>query len=259
MVTADDMARQVGDQLAGEFRTRMRTVLLQQPKEWLAEQLLARLPSPYAPPGEAAPGRAADAVTENGRAADTESDADRARRRERVRAWKLCQDGLHERVPRLGSWTRGRLEAEGLLLDPPPKGGALIGPGHRSPAGEALLTEAKDLLYALLFGDADDAVDLLRVERELLTLTLPRAKSHAVGFILRAATEIGAVGTWQDPAGRAHDERAANLLVQVEYGETGEELVGGGIAASLKLINDLEVNEQVLYARMENIEESTLD
>lgn len=75
---------------------------------------------------------------------------------------------------------------------------------------------------------------------------------------MQAATEIGAEGTWRDPEQRAHDDRAANTLIQVEYGEIQGELVGNAIVATLKLINDLEVNEQVLYARMGNVEESTL-
>ncbi|CAL9571636.1 hypothetical protein [Streptomyces sp. enrichment culture] len=186
-----------------------------------------------------------------------ESAEERARRRERLRACPLDDDALAERVARLRSWTRERLEAEGLLVDPPAMGGPLIGPAHRSPAGEALLLEAKDLLYALLFGDADDGVRLDRVERELLTLTLPRAKAHGLTFLLRAATETGAVGTWRDPSGTAHDERALNLLLRVEYGEVAGERVGDGLAAALRLINHLEVNEPVLYGRMENAEEGT--
>jgi len=35
-------------------------------------------------------------------------------------------------------------------------------------------------------------------------------------------------------------------------------LIGDGIKTALALINNLEINEQVLYARMENIEQSTL-
>lgn len=115
------------------------------------------------------------------------------------------------------------------------------------------------MLYALLFGDGDAGVRLDRVERELLTLTMPRAKAHAIAFVLQAATEIGAHGTWRDPLRAADDDRAPNTVLQVEYGETADELVGNGIAAALKLINNLEVNEQVLYARMENVEESTLE
>lgn len=38
----------------------------------------------------------------------------------------------------------------------------------------------------------------------------------------------------------------------------GSPVVGNGITACLQLINNLEVNEVVLYARMENVEESTL-
>ncbi|MEU2185287.1 hypothetical protein ABZ579_31485, partial [Streptomyces thermolilacinus] len=328
MVTADDIARQVGAALLDEYRERLRRALLGQPKEWLADELLARLdgsrdyraaapglggalaalvdgapprstsaqepvreraPGPGAPPAQEGPapgpvgecgpvrdvrpvgvssGSLGDARPvgdprppgKTGPAEDAgplaESAEERARRRERLRACPLDRDALAERVARLGSWTRERLEAEGLLIDPPAMGGPLIAPAHRSPAGEALLLEAKDLLYALLSGDADDGVRLDRVERELLSLTLPRAKAHSLTFLLRAATEIGAVGTWRDPSGTARDERPPNLLLQVGYGEVAGELVGEGLAAALRLINHLEVNEQVLYGRMENVEES---
>lgn len=53
-------------------------------------------------------------------------------------------------------------------------------------------------------------------------------------------------------------ERADNVLLEVEFGEVDGELVGHGIATALSLINNLEVNEQVLYARMINVEETTL-
>jgi hypothetical protein len=48
------------------------------------------------------------------------------------------------------------------------------------------------------------------------------------------------------------------VIVEVEFGEVAGELVGHGIVRCLSLINNLEVNEQVLYARMINVEESTL-
>lgn len=75
---------------------------------------------------------------------------------------------------------------------------------------------------------------------------------------MQAATELNAAGTWQDPDNVSNDERAGNVVIEVEYGEVKEELVGDGILAALKLINNLEINEQVLYARMTNIEQSTL-
>jgi hypothetical protein len=97
------------------------------------------------------------------------------------------------------------------------------------------------------------------VQRELLTITVARRKAGAIACLLRAATEIDVEGTWRDPDEVSHDDRAPNTLIEVEYGEVATEAVGRGIKLALRLINDLEVNEQILYARMEDIEESTLE
>ena len=48
------------------------------------------------------------------------------------------------------------------------------------------------------------------------------------------------------------------MVLEVEYGEIDGELIGDGIVLSLSLINNLEINEEILYGRMENIEQSTL-
>ena len=120
-----------------------------------------------------------------------------------------------------------------------------------------LLEHAKDVLFALLFGDESTATRFDRVQRELLTLTLPRSKAGAFDFI-PAATELSGAGMWRDPTGVSNDVRADNVIVEVEFGEVAGELIGQGIVRCLSLINNLEVNEQVLYARMINVEESTL-
>ena len=52
--------------------------------------------------------------------------------------------------------------------------------------------------------------------------------------------------------------RADNVIIEVEFGEVAGEVIGQGVVRCLSLINNLEVNEQVLYARMINVEESTL-
>lgn len=177
----------------------------------------------------------------------------------RVKAMCLDEACLHAFIDRCRPLTRDRLEQDGYLIAPPVKGAALIDAACRTPRGEALLCEAKDLLDALLFGDADFNVRLARVERELLTITVARRKAGAIAGLLRAATEIDAAGTWRDPEEVSHDDRAPNTLIEVEYGEVASEAVGRGIKLALRLINDLEINEQILYARMENIEESTLE
>lgn len=183
---------------------------------------------------------------------------ERRQRTARLREARIDAEKLRTFVARYGKLKRQQLEAEGWLgfLAPKP-GGALISAMHRNPRGERLLQEAKDMLFALLFGDAECGVHLERSERELLTLTMPRAKAHVLEF-MQAATEFSGSGTWQDPADVANDSRADNVILEVEYGEMKDESVGNGIVVALRLINLLEVNEQVLYARMTNVEQSTL-
>ena len=155
-------------------------------------------------------------------------------------------------------FTREDAISSGLLLTAAPaKGTALIELEHRTAEGEALLGDAKDTLFALLFGDASTETRLDRVQQELLTLAVPRSKADALDF-MRASTELAAAGTWQDPNSVSNDERADNVLLEVQFGETSDEIVGNAIVAALSVINNLEINEQVLYARMINIEESTL-
>lgn len=182
----------------------------------------------------------------------------RAARVARVIALALDLAAVEAFVGRHAGLDRAALVEAGHL-DPaaPPKGTDPIGPSHRQPSGEVLLEHAKDMLYALLFGDESTATRFDRVQRELLTLTLPRSKSGAFDFI-PAATELSGAGTWRDPTGVSNDVRADNVIVEVEFGEVAGEHVGHGIVRCLSLINNLEVNEQILYARMINVEESTL-
>lgn len=182
----------------------------------------------------------------------------RQRRMERLRAAGINAEKLQAFVARYRKVDRARVEAKGWLgVMAPKQGGALIAASHRSPEGEMLLQSAKDMLFALLFGDAECGVQLERSERELLTLTAPRAKVQVLEY-MQAATEFSGAGTWQDPANVANDSRADNVIIEVEYGEMADESIGHGIVTALRLINLLEVNEQVLYARMTNVEQSTL-
>jgi hypothetical protein len=249
----DDVIGDITEQLDAEreaaFRLRLREKLLGQPKEWLVDQLLARIDQASNDPASTAPASAAEASNQHERTA----------RAARIKAMCLDDACLHAFIDRCRPLTRDRLEQDGYLIAPPVQGAALIGSPCRTPRGEALLREAKDVLEALLFGDADLNVRLARVQRELLTITVARPKAGAIARLLRAATEIHAEGTWRDPDEVSHDDRAPNTQIEVEYGEVATEAVGRGIKLALRLINDLEINEQILYARMENVEESSLE
>jgi hypothetical protein len=71
---------------------------------------------------------------------------------------------------------------------------------------------------------------------------------------MKATMELSAMGTWQDPKGAANDLRADNIVMEIEYSETEGEEIDDGIVTALSLINNLEINEEILYGRTENIE-----
>lgn len=114
----------------------------------------------------------------NAKAASAGRAADRHKRQARLRAAGIVREKLQQFIARYRKIERSRLEAQGMLGTMAPRpGGILIGGLHRSPAGEHLLEEAKDMLFALLFGDAECGVQLPRTERGVLVLTAPRAKA----------------------------------------------------------------------------------
>jgi hypothetical protein len=246
MPNIETIVRRINRELVPQFETRLRTHLAGQDKDWLIEQVI-RLTLD------------AHSLHEMDRRILQEAKA----RKRQERVVRLREAGLDRKVLRVfadrySSYDRERLIAEGFLLaQAPPKGTDLLTDAFRTPKGNALLLEAKDLLFGLLFGDETTNTHLDRIQRELLTLTLPREKAEALDF-MKATTELSALGTWQDPELVSNDQRADNTMLEVEYGEIEGELVGDGIVRTLSLINNLEINEQVLYARMINVEQTTL-
>lgn len=273
----DDFISEISHDCAEEYRRRMRARLMRQPREWLVDQLLEHLADAGTPEGvpyernagtpEGAPYERNVGTLEGApygrdgvRVEQMRPDRglDDAARAARLQVLQLDETGLAAFTARCRDLDRAQLESRAYLVAPPPKGADAIDASHRTRKGNVLLRDAKDMLHALLFGDVDEGVRLTRAHRELLTITVPRAKMSPLACLLRAATVIDAEGTWRDPEGRADDEQRHNALLQIEYGEVASEAVGRGIRLALRLINDLELNEQVLYARMENVEESTL-
>ena len=246
MTNIDTIVRQINKALVPQFETRLREHLALQDRDWLIEQIV-RLTLD------------AHSLQEMDRKHLQEvKAAKRQDRLARIREHAFDRDKLSTFVAQYASYDRDQLIAEHYLLPAaPPKGTALLTEEFRTPQGNELLLYTKDFLFALLFGDETANIRFQRIQRELLTLTLPREKAEALDF-MKATTELSALGTWQDPERVSNDQRADNVLLEVEFGEIEGELVGDGIVRALSLINSLEINEQILYARMINVEQTTL-
>jgi len=246
MPNIETIVRQINREFVPHFEERLRAFLGEQDREWLIEQIV-RLTLD------------AHSLEEmDRRHFKEEENRKRAERSERVQALGLELVKLREFLDTHKSHDRARLIREKYLrANAPAKGSDLITEKFRTAEGNALLALAKDMLFGLLFGDETTNTQFDRVQRELLTLTVPRMKIDALDF-MKATTELSAVGTWQDPKGAANDMQADNVVLEIEYGEVEGELIGDGVVLALSLINNLEINEEILYGRMENIEQSTL-
>ena len=246
MPNIESIVRQINKELVPQFEDNLRKYLADQEKEWLIEQIVRLTLDKHS-------------LEEMDRKhfKDEES-LRRAERAKRVRALKLDRAKLNKFLRQYKIHDRVWLTQNGYLKkNAPPKGGELITEKFRTPQGDELLGHAKDVLYGLLFGDENTNTSFIRIQKELLTLTVPRMKSDSLDF-MKATTELSAAGTWQDPKGAANDMRADNVVLEIEYGEIEGEVIGDGVILALSLINTLEINEEILYGRMENIEQSTL-
>lgn len=246
MQTIHHVVQGVQRELSPVFEERLREQLADKDREWLIDQIVRLSLDRHS-------------LQEIDRKAvrDAKSAA-RAERLARVKLLALDKGVLEAFVGQWRGTTREALIASGHLVpEAPVKGTDLLTTDDRGEQGDELLQVAKDVLFALLFGDPSTSTTLDRTQQELLTFALPRFKADALDF-MRASTELAAAGTWQDPESVSNDERADNVLLEVQYGDTADEIVGDGIIVCLALINNLEVNEQVLYARMLNVEQTTL-
>jgi hypothetical protein len=246
MPNIESVVRGINKDLVPQFESRLREHLAAQDREWLVEQIV-RLTLD------------AHALHEmDRRHLQAAKAARRQQRIDRLRQLEIDRDRLSAFLGEYATLDRDSLVRDQFLLPgAPAKGTNLIPPEFRTAAGDDLLLKAKDFLFAFLFGDETTNTHLDRIQRELLTLAVPRDKADALDF-MKATTELSALGTWQDPELVSNDQRADNVLLEVEFGEVEGELVGNGIVRALSLINNLEINEQILYARMINVEQTTL-
>ncbi len=162
----------------------------------------------------------------------TDALKERQRRMDRLRESRIQAETLRAFVTRYRKVDRARLQAQGWLgaLAPKP-GGAMIGAAHRSEAGERILEEAKDMLFALLLGDISCGVNLERTKQEAFALRVPREKTQVLeclGLRMEAAS----------------DSREDDVVLQVGFEETEDGVVRQGIDMALRLINLLELNQE---------------
>jgi len=240
------IVKTINRDLIPQFEEKLRSHLQEKDREWLIEQII-RLTLD------------AHSLEENDRKRFLEAkEKSRAERKSRLFDICLNCDCLESFLRDYQNYSRESLIHAGYMAEETPaKGTELIDSKYRTEKGEKLLTYAKDILFGLLFGDESTQTQFDRKEREMLTLVIPSGKASCVDF-MKATTELSALGTWQDPDSVSNDARAENVILEVEFGEIEGELIGKGIVLALSLINNLEVNEQILYGRMINIEQSTL-
>jgi hypothetical protein len=246
MPNIDAILREINRELVPQFEEKLRARLANQDKDWLIEQIV-RLTLD------------AHSLEQRDREHIREEQARRKQERaDRLRKLNLDEAKLDAFIQRYQGYDRGRLTRENLLSkDAPAKGKELISAEFRSAEATELLQLAKDMLFGFLFGDETMNRRLLRTQRQLLTLTIPRTKAHALDF-MKSATELRARGTWQDPDSAGQELQTDNVVLEIEYGETEGTKIGEGIITALRLINALEINEELLYGRMEKVEQSTL-
>lgn len=245
-VNIEAIVRDIHRDLSPRFEEELRRHLCKKDKKWLIDQIVRLTLNKHS------------LEIWDRKEVQKQKDILRAKRIARLEKMQLDEPKLDAFIKKYDHYRRADLEHEGFLTNHPPKKGThIIQQKHRSTKGEQLLAEAKDVLFGILYGDESTFVQFDRVEQELLTLTLPRFKSHAFEF-MKANTEIDSMGTWHDPDGVSNDERADNIILQIEYGEVASERIGDGVLTTLRLINNLEVNEKILYARMINVEQSSL-
>lgn len=246
MPNIETIVRQINRELVPQFEEKLRAYLAEQDRDWLIEQIV-RLTLD------------AHSLEEMDRKHFQEEEKQRRQERsERLKKLGLDEEKLREFVHQNKEYSREKLIEDHLLsADAPAKGAELISDDFRSREGNELLQHAKDMLFGFLFGDEGTHSHFQRMQRKLLTLTVPRLKSEALDF-MKASTELRATGTWQDPNGAEHDTRTDNVVLEIEYGEIEGEKIKDAIVTALRLINNLEINEEILYGRMENVEQSTL-
>lgn len=240
MIDINSIVKKAQDELFPELEAKIRTELEKKDKDWLIDQIIYLTCERH---GLHEQKKMLEEI--------------------KVRVNRISKKGytdavLAQFVDQYKNISRADLEEKGFLNHPPHMGLATIKSHQRSQQGEHLLLEAQDMLYAALYGDKSLNVNLTRNQEEMITMVLPEFKSDVLSF-LKAVSETRVAGTWKDPEGVSTDDHTSNIGLQVEFTDNTDGRIGEAIFTALHLINFLQVNEQILYARMEKVERSSLE
>jgi hypothetical protein len=119
----------------------------------------------------------------------------------------------------------------------------------KNPKQREMQTEILDLLYNVRYYKGEQAKD-----HEVLSLLIKQPKNKFFKF-LKDHTRWGATGRWTDQK-KFGDE--INSVIQVEFLDTESDFIGNRLMELVNKYNKDFVKEDLLYARTEPIEESTL-
>lgn len=240
MDNINSIIKKAQDDLFPQLEAKIRTELEKKDKDWLIDQIIFLTCEKHS-------------LHEQKHNLD-----DLKKRLARIRTANYNLQNLNNFVEQYQNITREELEQNNFLLNPPHMGLDIIAPHQRSSTGKLLLEKARDILYTCLYGDETINIHLARIKEEILTIMLPASKSDTL-FFLKAVTEVEAKGTWLDPEGVSNDQQAPNHKLQIEFRNDKDGIIGLTVLVALKLINFLQVNEQILYCYLEKIERSSLE
>lgn len=89
-----------------------------------------------------------------------------------------------------------------------------------------------------------------QTDKELLTIEIPREKEHHLKF-LKSYTKSNTFGVWKQ-------YKDKNVQYEIQFKDSKDEKYGNRLMTLFNELNKKEIKEELLYARTEPIEESTL-
>jgi len=247
----EQMLKTIEDESAHFYEAQLRKLLDSEDRQWLVEQLVTYIiKEKY--------GEVHHEISVSKKKYPHETLAKRKERISRIQALNIDLNAVKEIRTEFDSYTRESLEKNGHINNAEHKGLKIVPSNLRSEEGNQLLVRAKDFLFALLFCGKKHGVNIERTKRDELTITIASDKANCLESFMIAVTEFPARGVWYDSEGISDDENATNTVMQVEFGDDEQGVCASALMSALKLINNLEINEEILYCRIEQAKYSSL-